>query len=192
MNISDAKLKSWIAFIMRNKTEIGTLLDYFDPRDIENGILTIPESFINSGLKMRIMDHLQDYVDDYRIAFENNRIYLHLKLHLKQIGPIEAKYLIGITDFRFSDDCRRIYGTFQEEVKSLGNMLQAMALKAACSNSTCLQKALRFTNCDFIFVDGNRIMIDLDRFELAQKVPSNLELNYVECDNGYLKLNFNY
>jgi len=192
LKISDTKLKSWVAYAMRNKAEIFDLLDYFDPHDIENGILSIPETLINTGLKMRIMDQLQEYVDDYRIAFQNDHIYLHLKLHLKQLGPIEAKYLIAITDLRFSEESRRLYGTFQEEVKSLGNMIQSVALKAACSNGTCLQKAIRFINSNFIFVDGNRIMIDLDHFELAKKIPSNIELNYISCENGYLKLNFNY
>ncbi|QAT42539.1 hypothetical protein [Aminipila luticellarii] len=110
--------------------------------------------------------------------FQGDCILLDLRLHLKQLGPISAKYVFSVKDFRFSEDYTRIYATFQEEVSSLGNIMQSMALKAAISGSTALQKAIKLINCDFIFIDQNNIMVDLGKFDIIKTASGFFEIQY--------------
>lgn len=194
MKVTDAKLKSLIAFILKNKKDLITLTDYFEYQDIENGILKIPDYFINVGIKDKIVniEQIHNYLRDYTVLFQSGYIILDLRLNLKQLGPISAKYMISIKDFRFSSDFTRIYATFKEDVSSLGNIMQSMALKAAISGSTALQKAVKLTNCDFIFIDGHNIMIELNKFDIIKKVSELFEINYIDSTDGCLKLNFYY
>lgn len=194
MKLTDAKLKSLMAFILKNKKDLFTLTDYFEYQDIENGILKIPDYLINVGIKDKIVniEQIHNYLKDYTILFQGGCIILDLRLNLKQLGPISAKYLISIKDFRFSGDFTRIYATFNEDVSSLGNIVQSMALKAALSGSTALQKAIKLTNCDYILIDDHNIMIELSKFDIIRKVSELFEINYIDCTDGCLKLNFYY
>nr|WP_315025078.1 hypothetical protein [uncultured Aminipila sp.] len=194
MKLTDAKLKSLIAFILKNKKDLITLTDYFEYQDIENGILKIPDYFINVGIKDKIVNigQIHNYLKDYTVLFQSGCILLDLRLNLKQLGPISAKYMISIKDFRFSDDFTRIYATFQEDVSSLGNIMQSMALKAAISGGTALQKAVKLTNCNFILIDDHNIMIELSKFDIIKKVSEFFEINYIDSTDGCLKFNFYY
>lgn len=194
LNLNDAKLKSILAFLLKNKKEITTLMDYFEYQDIENGLLKIPDYLINVGIKDKIknIDKVQNYLRDYTILFQNGCIMLDLRLNLKQLGPISAKYMISIKDLRFSNDCTQIYATFQEDVMSLGNVMQNMALKAAISGGSALQKIIKYINCDFIFIDSHNIMIDLGKFDIVTKISEFIELKYIDSSEGCLKLNFYY
>ncbi|MHC1721586.1 MAG: hypothetical protein AB9836_00125 [Aminipila sp.] len=192
--MNDVKLKSLIAYVLKNKKDLITLMDYFEYQDIENGILKIPDYLINVGIKDKIMNigQTRQYLKDYTVLFQSGCILLDLRLNLKQLGPISAKYMISIKDFRFSDDFTRIYATFQEDVSSLGNIMQSMALKAAISGSSALQKAVKLTNCDFIFIDEHNIMIELSKFDMVKKVSEFFEINYIDSTDGCLKFNFYY
>ncbi|QHI71326.1 hypothetical protein [Aminipila terrae] len=194
MNLTDAKLKNIISFLLKNKKELITLTDYFEYQDIENGMLKIPDYLINVGIKDKIMGlkDVQNYLKDYTVLFQGGCIMLDLKLHIKQLGPVSAKYMFSIKDFRFSEDSTRIYATFQEDVKSLGNIMQSMALKAAISGGTALQKAVKLTNCDFIFIDQHNVMIDLKKFDMIKKISELFEINYVDSSEGCLKFSFYY
>ncbi|QAT42540.1 hypothetical protein [Aminipila luticellarii] len=55
MNLTDAKLKSIISFLLKNKKEVLALTDYFEYQDIENGLLKIPDYLVNVGIKDKIM-----------------------------------------------------------------------------------------------------------------------------------------
>lgn len=194
MKLNDTKIKSLIAFLLKNKKELISLTDYFEYQDIENGLLKIPDYLLNVELKDKIIniDQIHNYLKDYTVLFQNGCIMLALRLNIKQLGPISAKYMFSIKDFKFSNDCTRIYAVFQEDVISLGNVMQSMALKAAISGSTALQKLIKLSNCDFIFVDGHNIMIDLKKFNTISKISELFELNYIDCTEGCLKLNFYY
>lgn len=194
MKLTDTKLKNLIVFLLKNKKELITLTDYFEPHDIENGILKIPDYLINVGIKDRIVniEQIRNYLIDYTVLFQNGCIMLNLQLNLKQLGSINAKYMFSIKDFRFSNDYTRIYATFQEDVNSLGNVMQSMALKAALSGTTALQKSVKLTHCDFILIDGHNIMIDLSKFDIIKKISELFELNYIDCTDGCLKFNFYY
>ncbi|QIB69086.1 hypothetical protein Ami103574_07020 [Aminipila butyrica] len=192
--MNDATLKKIIAFGLRNKAEILALADYFEPEDIEDGCLKVPDYLVNVGLKERIMSiqALQEYLKDYTMLFQNGCIMLDLRLNLKQLGPVAAKYLFSIKDLRFSEEGTRIYASFQEDVSSLGNVMQSMALKAAISGGSALQRAIKLTKADFIFVDQHQLMIDLSRIEPVQKAAEFFELLYLDSAEGYLKFKFYY
>ncbi|MBE6034280.1 hypothetical protein [Aminipila sp.] len=194
MNLTDAKLKSIISFLLKNKNELITLTDYFEYQDIENGLLKIPDYLINVGIKDKIINirDIQTYLKDYTVLFQSGCIMLDLRLHLKQLGPVSAKYMFSIKDFRFSEDYTRIYATFQEDVTSLGNLMQSMAFKAAVSGSTALQKAVKLSNCSFISIDEHNIMIDLSKFDMIKKISELFEINYADSTEGCLKFNFYY
>ena len=194
MNLTDAKLKSIISFLLKNKKEVLALTDYFEYQDIENGLLKIPDYLVNVGIKDKIMSikNVRDYLKDYTLLFQGDCILLDLRLHLKQLGPISAKYVFSVKDFRFSEDYTRIYATFQEEVSSLGNIMQSMALKAAISGSTALQKAIKLINCDFIFIDQNNIMVDLGKFDVIKTASGFFEIQYIDSTEGCLTFNFHY
>lgn len=194
MSITDKKLKSLIAGALKNKEQILALANYFDYRDIENGILNIPDTLINNEVKEKAFKNpkVDEYLHDYYISFQNGCIMLDLRINGKKLGDISAKYLISITDFRFSSDECRIYGSFQEDIKSLGNSMQGLALKAALSGSTGLQRVLKLINCNFAFADGNRLMIDLSNVEKVRSIANVLELNFLDSTHGNLKFKFNY
>ncbi|MGN0710804.1 MAG: hypothetical protein ACI4LO_03510 [Anaerovoracaceae bacterium] len=194
MKITDKQVKGIISYILKNKAELVEIADFFDYRDIENGILKIPEKLVNTVVKSKVMklNQVSTYLKDYRISFENGRILADLRLDARQLGPVSAKYMIEILDMRFSSDSCRIYGTFDEDVRSMGNAMQGLALKAAVSGSTALQRLLKLTGCDFIFVDGRNIMIDLSNIEKVRKAAGFIELSYAGCSEGCLKLKFNY
>lgn len=194
MKITDSKLKSIIGFILKNKRDIIFLTDYFDSDDIEKGILSFPEAFFNLGLKDRILqfEKIQPYLQDYYIIFKNDMIMLNLKLHLKQLGPVSVNYMISIKDFKFNSQSRCLYASFKEDATSLGNMVQALALKAALSNGSLISLALKLSDCDFMYVDGHNFMIDLSKFDTATKISESFEAEYINCENGELKLNFRF
>lgn len=194
MKLTDAKLKGIIAFLLKNKAELVTLTDYFEYEDIEKGLLLVPDYLVNVGIKDRLLKagKIDEYLKDYSVVFQNDYIMMDLRLNLKQLGPVAAKYMLSVKDFNFSNEGCRIYGTFKEDVTSLGNVMQSMALKALLTNSTCIQKATQLTGCDFIFVDGHNIMIDLSKFDAVKKISEALEINYTGCNDGQLKFSFYY
>lgn len=194
MKITDKQIKSLIVYVMKNKVELVNLLDYFDYRDIENGMLKIPASLVNTFLKNKVMSvpQIREYVSDYKVGFDNDCIFLDARVNAKKLGPIAAKYMINVADVRFGTDGCRIYGTFHEDVQSLGNTVQNVALKAAMSGSTALQRVIKLVGCNFVYVDGRNIMIDLTGIEAVRKVASMVELNYMGCRDGYIKFNITY
>ena len=194
MKVTDKQIKSIIAYVLKNKVELVNLLDYFDYRDIENGILKIPAGIVNTFLKNKVMNvsQVREYVNDYKVGFENDCIFLDARINGKKLGPIAAKYMINIADVRFGVDGCRIYGTFHEDVQSLGNKVQSVALKAAMSGSTALQRVINIVGCNFVYVDGRNIMIDLTGVEAVRKISSAVELNYMGCRDGYMKFNITY
>ncbi|MFV0516262.1 MAG: hypothetical protein ACK5MV_02590 [Aminipila sp.] len=194
MKLTDEKLKTMLAFVFKNKDQILSLADYFDPSDIENGKLNIPDYMVNVGLKDKILniEQAKAYLKDYTVLFQNDCIMLDLRINIKQLGPIAAKYLISIKDFKFGDGNSKLYATFKEDVTSLGNVMQSMALKALMGNGTCLQKVIQLVNCEFIYVDGHNLMIDLGKIDIINKVSDIFELNYIGSNDGQIKFSFYY
>lgn len=183
-------LKKLLGFVIRNKIQIGELLNRFQPEDVEKGILSLPQELLNRDLKMLIMDKSDPYLDDYHILFSNGSIFLDATVIAKQLGKVSAKFMLNIESFTFNKLVRKVTLRYQEDVKSQGNMVQSMALKAAGLKGSYLQTAIEMSHINDIHISDNRITIDLDKIDFIKKVPSELELNYLSSEDGTLKFKF--
>lgn len=188
--MTDSGLKKTLGYILRNKEQISELLNRFQAEDVEKGILALPENLINRDLKMFIMEKGDPYLDDYLISFNNDAIFLDATVIMKQLGKVNAKYMLRIENFTFNNLVRKISLTYQEDVKSQGNMVQSMALKAAGLKGPYLETAISMSNLPFITVDNHQINIDLYKIEAMKKIPSELVLNYLSSVDGCLKFKF--
>lgn len=189
-DIKGMDLKALMGLALRNKGIITALLDRFHPSDIENGRLVVPEVVVNRDLKMFIMDMADPYVEDYAIQFQNDAIFLDAILHLKQLGKIRARYRITIEDFHFNSEYRAIRGSYVEDIRSEGNFMQAMAIKAAGLKGSYLETALEFIKVDFVQVHDSKITLHVDKAPGAEKIPPSLRLNYNGCEDGKLVFDF--
>ena len=189
-DIKGMNLKALLGLALRNKGIITALLDRFQPSDIESGRLVVPEVVVNRDLKMFIMDMADPYVEDYAIQFQNDAIFLDAILYLKQLGKIRARYRITIEDFHFSSEYRSIRCAYVEDIRSEGNFVQSMAIKAAGLKGSYLETALEFAKVDFVQVHGSKMTVHVDKVPGAEKIPPSLRLNYNGCEDGKLVFDF--
>ncbi len=188
--MTDAGLKKLLGFLLKNKDTVVSLLDNFRPEDVERGILTIPENMINRDIKMLIMDKAGSYLNDYELLFLQNAILVDLDIDAKQLGRLKAKYMLSVTRFDFQENTHRISLSYKEDVRSEGNFMQSMAVKAAGLKGSYLQIAAEMLKLDFIKVDKESISVDLDALESAKKIPPELYVGYAGSEDGILKLTF--
>lgn len=189
--MTDAGLKNLLGFLLRNKETLAALMDNFRPEDIERGILAVPENLINRDIKMLIMDQAGEYLNDYELLFHQGAIFLDLDLSIKQLGRIKAKYMLDITRLDFHDRIHQIGFSYREDIKSEGNFMQNMALKAAGLKGSYLQTAAEMLRLSWLQVEKDLISIDLDALEFAQKIPPALNIGYISSEDGILKLKYN-
>lgn len=190
IQMTDAGLKNFLGFLLRNKNMIFSILDKFKPEDIEKGIIAIPDSVINHDLKMQIIDKADPYLNDYLISFQHNSIILDLDIDAKQLGRLSAKYMLDVTRFAFYDEVHQLQFSFKEDVRSRGNLMQSMALKAVGLKGSYLQLAAEMAKLDFLQVDKDSITIDIDTLDSAKKIPPSLRLEYIGTEDRILKLKF--
>jgi len=188
--MTDEGLKSLLGFLLRNKDTAFAMLEHFRPEDIEHGILAIPEDLINRDIKMLILDQAAPYLNDYSVLFLENAILLDLDLHVKALGRLKAKYMFTINRFDFHGDTHRISLSYKEDVRSEGNFLQNMALKAAGMRQSYLQIAAEMIKPDFIEAGEDVIAIYLDKLDFMKKIPPELNVKFISSEGGILKLMF--
>lgn len=188
--MTDAGLKKILGFLLRNKDMVSSLLGNFKPEEVERGILAVPENLINRDFKMMIMDQAGPYLNDYALSFNQGSVFLDIDADAKQLGRIKAKYMLTVSQFDFQEGTRKLSFTYREDVKSEGNFVQNMALKAAGLKGSILQTATDFAKLDFLEVTKEDLTIDLDKLEAAKKIPSALKLEYLSSEDGIFKLKF--
>jgi len=188
--MTDEGLKSLLGFLLRNKDTAFSILERFKPEDVERGIVAIPEDLINRDIKMLIMDRTAPYLNDYSVLFLENAILLDLDLHAKALGRLKAKFMFTISRFDFHGNTHRISFSYKEDVKSEGNFLQNLALKAAGIKQSYLQTAAEMLKPDFIDVGEDFIAIDLDKLGFIKKIPPELDVRFISSEGGTLKLMF--
>ena len=188
--MTDAGLKKLLGFLLRNKDSAVALLENFRPEDIERGILAIPEKLVNRDIKMMIMDQVGEYLNDYELLFLQGSILVDLDINAKQLGRVKAKYLLTVTDLDFSGNIHRICLSYKEDVRSEGNFMQSMALKAAGLKGSLLQTATEMMRLDFIHTDKENLFINLDELDFIKKVPPELNISYISSEDGLLKFKF--
>ena len=188
--MTDTGLKNLLAYLLRNKNIVASLLDHFMPEDIERGILSIPENIVSRDLKMLIMDKAAPYLNDYKVMFYQGHIFLDLDLDGKQLGRLSAKYMLTITQFDFQEANHQIRFSYQEDIKSEGNFMQNMAIKAAGLKGSYLQTAAEMARLDFVNVEKDSFVVNIDKIGVAKKIPSSLSISYLSSEDGILKLKF--
>ena len=188
--MTDTGLKHLLGYLLRNKNMVVSLLDHFKPGDIEIGILAVPENLANRDLKMLIMDKAVPYLNDYKLLFHQGCIFLDLDLNAKQLGRLKAKYMLTINQFDFHEENHQIRFFYQEDVKSEGNLMQNMAIKAAGLKGSYLQTAAEMAKLDFIEVEKDSFAINIDKLEFTKKIPSFLSISYLSSEDGILKFKF--
>jgi hypothetical protein len=99
--------------------------------------------------------------------------------------------MLNITRFDFHDAIHQIGFSYREDIKSEGNFVQNMALKAAGLKGSYLQTAAEMLKQEWLHVEKDSIAIDLDALEFAKKIPPVLNVGYVSSEDGILKLKFN-
>jgi len=188
--MTDEGMKKLLGYLLRNKDTVFSLLDHFKPEDIERGILAVPEKLINRDIKMIIMDKAGPYLNDYELLFLQNAIFAELDINAKQLGRLKAKYMLTITKLDFYENNHILHFSYQEDVKSDGNFMQNMAIKAAGLKGSYLQTAAEMMKLDFLVVERDSISINLDALEFMKKIPPALSISYVSSEDGILKLKF--
>ncbi len=188
--MTDEGLKKLLGFLLRNKDTAVSLLENFRPEDVERGILAIPEKMINRDIKMLVMDQAGEYLNDYELLFLQNSVLVDLDLNAKQLGRLKAKYLLTIAGFDFHGNTHRVRFSYKEDVRSEGNFMQSMALKAAGLKGSLLQTASEMMKLSFIQVEKDTIDINLDELSFMKKVPPELSVSYISSEDGLLKLKF--
>lgn len=188
--MTDEGLKSLLSLLLRNRDTVFAVLENFRPEDIEQGILAIPESLINEDIKMLILDKAAPYLNDYGLLFLENAILLDLDINAKPLGRLKAKYMLAVNRLDFNGDTHRISLTYKEDVKSEGNFLQNMALKAAGMKRSYLQAAAEMLKLDFVEAGEDVIAVYLDKLEAVKKIPPGLNVAFVSSQDGIFKLKF--
>lgn len=188
--MTDEGLKKLLGYLLRNKETAVLLLDHFKPEDIERGIIAIPEKLVNRDIKMLVMDQAGSYLNDYAVGFDQNAIFLDLDINAKQLGRLKAKYMLTISEFDFSGMEHRIRLSYREDVRSEGNFMQNMAIKAAGLKGSYLQTAAEMAKLPYLSVSGDSITVDLGALKFAEKIPPELTINFVSSEDGILKLKF--
>lgn len=180
--------KSIAATILRNKNEINNLLQYFLPQDIEKGIIAISEKLINKELKPFIIEKAYEYLSDYSVQFSSDTIFLNCKLDIQQLGPITANYKLKVTAMEFTKETPFLAFSYNEDIKSNGNIVQGMALKAASLKDHFIKTALEIIKTPLATADKTHIYVNLSSLGFIEKLPSHAKLTYISSDNGILKL----
>lgn len=179
-----------IAEAVRYRDEIDLILRSLDAREVEQGLLILPESLLSRDLKPFILSEAGEMLQDYNIKFDDGQIRLWASVDAKQLGPVEIEYAITVSELRFGGTGHKLYATFHETSNPLGNMMQKIAFKAALINGPLIKTAVKMGNLSFVQVDGNNLLIDIDQLAIAEKIPDNLNLNYISSKDAKLTLSF--
>ncbi len=188
--MTDAGVKGLLGFLLRNRETAFAVLEHFRPEDIEQGLVAVPEKLINEDIKMLILDKAAPELIDYSVLFLEDAILLDLDLNIKILGRLKAKYLLTVSRFDFYGDAHRITLTYKEDVRSDGNFLKNMVLKAAGKKGSYLQTVVEMAELDFVEAGEDVVAVYLDKLEFVKKIPPELNVRYVSSRDGILKLKF--
>ena len=208
--MDDKKIKETAAELLRNKETVFRLLSWLRPEDIERGTLVLPDQMVNEELRDFILDRAAPYLSNYQLSCSKTGgspgnagglVFLDLDLQIRQLGKLRARYMISVAELAFTSESRRLAFHYREDVKSLGNPLQAMALKALLGDKTLLMKAAEMAKNSqkghspgpALSVSRDSALLDLNHLPLA--LPDFLDcvdLRYAGTGDGFLRLRFSF
>lgn len=178
-----------IEVVLTNKSEIVRLADYLDPAQLGQGIFALPEELINEGLRHRI-EGLSPMLKTYSASFAEGEILLDAEAEVPKIGVVQLNYKLRINELSFGSAGHRLICTFSENAKAAGTVGQ-MALGALTLKGTLLQKAVGLAKLgNAVYVSGDSIAVDIDALDKNKKIPKELNLQYIDCAKGQLRLKY--
>lgn len=207
--MNDTAIKKTAAELLRRKAEIFRALDYLRPEDIERGRLVIPEQFINDELQSLVLDRCAPFLTGYTLTCTQTAaglpdpsglIFLDLDLQIKQLGRVQARYMISISEFCLTPQSKRLAFSYREDLKMSGNPLQSIALQALLGNKTLLMKAADLAGLTpgsarrTPVVSANRTAAcaDLSHIPNLPEWLNHLELRYSNVCQGGLCFRFSF
>jgi len=161
--------------------------------DDGQNIITLSEDLLNRTFREKILSSpAGEYITDYKVAFSQGCIYLDLKLSIKTLGALTAKYKIEVVDFVFKPDKRMLIADYMEDVSSAGSLTQSMMLKMiGLKGGTFLQMAAGMANLAGVKADAKSCSVDLEQLIKPKgDLASMIMLEYLDSRNGALKFSY--
>ncbi len=189
--MTNESLYKIIQTMLENKSEIVRLADYLDPAELGRGILAIPEELVNAGLRPYIMG-LSPMINAYEVKFSSGNIALSGEVDVPKVGAVKLHYLLTVNELAFGTNGHRLIASFSEQAEAVGTMGK-MALSALKLKGPLLGTAAQLAKAkvgDAIYVSGNSLAVDIDALPIAEKIPQELNLQYISSENGQLKLKY--
>lgn len=198
--MTDQTMKKLLAFAVRNRESLCSLLNCFQAEDLEYGLLRIPEQVMNLDLKDQILQKGSPYLTDYQVTFQGGHIFLEVESSTSQMGVVKALYQLQITDFVYQPGgAHRVTFLYQEDVSSEGGFLLGVLMRAAgLTKGTYLKLAAYLLKIPGVEVDETEndedvCAVDLEQlFQFAQSPLNRFCLEFQDARDGELLLRFNY
>lgn len=188
----DRLIKNILALLVKNRELVSRVLSYWEPAELEKGVLTLHQDMINHELKPLILEQFQQNLKDLRISFESGAIELDLELIQKQVGLVQARFRLTILEFRWIEASHTILINYQEDVSSKDGLLGKMILAAAgFSRKNFVQMGIE--KMDLLGVKASRdvVELNLDQIPETARLPlDRVSLRYLDCQQGKLRFSF--
>ncbi|MBO4725367.1 MAG: hypothetical protein J5622_02565 [Firmicutes bacterium] len=189
--MTNESLYKIIQTVLENKSEIVRLADYLDPAELGRGVAAIPEELVNAGLRPYIMK-LSPMINDYKVNFSGGSITLLGEAEVPKVGAVKLNYLLTVNELTFGANGHRLIASFSEQAEATGAMgkmaLSALKLKGPLIGTAAQLAKAKLGNS--IYVSGNSLAVDIDALPIAEKIPKELNLQYISSENGQLKLKY--
>lgn len=197
--MTDQTMKKLLAFAVRNRESLCSLLNCFHAEDIENGLLRIPEQVMNLDLKDRILQKGSPYLTDYQVTFQGGYIFLEVASSTSQMGTVKALYQLQITGLVYQPGAHWVTFLYREDVSSEGGFLLGVLMRAAgLTKGTYLKLAACLLKIPGVEVDETEdgedvCTVDLEQvFQFAQSPLNRFYLEFQDARDGELLLRFTY
>lgn len=180
-----------LSLVLENRTLINSIIDDLDEEQLKKGILVISESTLNIKLRPMILS-LSPMIKDYSVRFDNDSILLDGVVNIPKIGgSVNLKYFLRLQELLFGANGHRITFDYMEDARGENAMIN-MALSAFKLKSTLAARATSLIKKykDAIYVTEKMIAVDLDGFDIKEKLPSELNLSYLGASDGKIRLKF--
>lgn len=188
----DRLIKNILALLVKNRELVSRVLSYWEPAELEKGVLTLHQDLINHELKPLLLEQFHQNLKDLRISFESGAIDLDLELIQKQVGLVQARFRLTILEFRWIEASHTILINYQEDVSSKDGLLGKMILAAAgFSRKNFVQMGIE--KMDLLGVKASRdvVELNLDQIPETARLPlDRVSLRYLDCQQGKLRFSF--
>lgn len=158
----------------------------------EKNKLILSADFVNRDLRERILRAAHPYLKDYQVQFHGGFVTLTARLEVKTLGELTAYYQLKIEELKFHSKAHTLHVSYQEDVKSNGNLTQTLMLKAVgLKSGTFLQTILGMAPVKGVIANQKSCSIDLEQLvDLKRPFLSELALTYLDSRDDTLILSY--